>query len=270
MRKNKKLKRNNHRKKIKKSSLDFSSLKRIFIFGVGGGGLLSLCVLLGDHVMKHPPRLFDIREIVVASGTPHLSELDILKLTEIKIGDDLLTLPLKGLKEKMERYLWVKKVHLLKRYPHRLYVKIEEHKPRALVDLGGLYLINRSGAIFKKVASTDPKNFPVMTGFSKKDFKNQKGQAQYRLRQALRILDQAEKNSVIRDYGISEIHWDNREGFILYTMRPITQIKIGKSEFVEKFKRFAKAWPFIAITSKEPKMVDLTYERRVIVRYEAS
>src|SRR3990167_8361188 len=101
-------------------ALDMASFKNILIYGLGGGSLLGLLVLGGDFLMKHPPHLFDIREIIVAGSTSHLNEFDILKLSEVKIGDDLLILPLAEVKERMERYLWVKQVHLLKRYPHRL------------------------------------------------------------------------------------------------------------------------------------------------------
>ncbi|OGP15757.1 MAG: hypothetical protein A2053_02345 [Deltaproteobacteria bacterium GWA2_50_8] len=268
-----KIRRNVKRKNQKshtKSFVNFSSLKRILVYGVGGGCLLSLLVLAGDYIRKNPPHFFDIREIIVSKSTPHLNEFDILKLTEVKIGDDLLTLSLSEMKEKMERYLWIKEVHLLKRYPHRLYIKVEEHQPMAVIDIDGLYLINKEGEIFKKMASTDPKNFPVITGMSQKGLQKNKLGSHVYLSQALELLHVASREKIIREYGISEIHWDSTEGFTLYSMRPVTQIKIGKENFEKKFKKFAKAWPFIAITSDSPKIVDLTYERRVIVQFKTS
>jgi cell division protein FtsQ len=265
----KKIKKKN-RRRVQKVVLDFESFKRILIFGLGGGCLMGLLILGGHYLVNHPPRLFEIREIIVANNTAHLSELDILKLTEVKVGDDLMGLSLEDLKKKMERYLWIKQVHLLKRYPHRLYVKVEEHQPMALVGLKELYLVNQDGNIFKKAASTDPRNLPVITGIDENDFKKNSKHAQYLLQQALHLIRRALQEEVIENYGISEVNWTQKDGFILYTMRPATQIKIGKLDFEKKFKRFAKAWPFISITSKEPKIVDLTYERRIIVRFKAT
>ena len=188
----------------------------------------------------------------------------------MKIGDDLLILFLAEVKERMERYLWVKQVHLLKRYPHRLYIKVVEHQPMALIDLDGLYLINKEGEIFKKLASSDPKNFPVITGISEHDFVKHEGIARMRLQHALRLIRRAHREAVIRNYGLSEIHWEDGVGYVLYTMKPTTQIRVGEYPFDRKFDRFAKAWAFIAITSQAPKVVDLTYERRVIVRFPTS
>ena len=57
-----------HNKKVsKKVIFDFKSLKRILVYGVGGGCLIGLMILAGDYLRHNPPHLFDVREIIVSA-----------------------------------------------------------------------------------------------------------------------------------------------------------------------------------------------------------
>src|SRR5262249_39118527 len=112
-------------------------------------------------ILKNPPSFLRVKEVVVMSPLKHLSEFDLIRLAEVRKGDNILTLRLKDVRERILRYPWVKDVRLAKRFPARLFIWVEEEVPAALIELAGdtaapdLFLANPDGRIFKKLDASD-------------------------------------------------------------------------------------------------------------------
>jgi cell division septal protein FtsQ len=52
----------------------------------------------------------------------------------------------------------------------------------------------------------------------------------------------------------------------LWTGNPRLEVKIGKEDWEKRLRRFAQAWGTIRETATMPKVVDVSYEKRIIVK----
>lgn len=218
--------------------------------------ILILLVLGGRQASRN---FFTLREVVIREATPHLTEEEILKLSGIQLGANLLTLRLSGIEENLHRFSWIKEVSLLKRYPGRLYIEVKEQEPVALVFFGNWFYVSPEGTIFKKLTSEDFTNYPVLTGLEPNGSEL--------LNQAVSFLTDYQKTTASRTFGISELHWDPSEGFSVYTLRPSFRILFGQENLNKRLAQWEKVGATLSRRGENrPQFVDMTYNKRVFVK----
>lgn len=255
-------------KKKAKRTFDLMSKKHLVTTGVIGGAF----VVAGLAILIKPPPFLRVQEVMVSKPTSHLSEMDIVKLAGVKKGSPLLTLSLEKVRERILRYPWVHEVSLSKSIPGRLVIDVQEQAPVALLEMvsdseneTGLYLVNKEGKIFKKLEAGDSKDFPLLTGLDKEEIRNQ-------LKSYVRVLSWFDREE-FKDLGVSELSWHEGE-LTLFTKDPCVQISFGKDGTGEltvwesRMQRLIDAWPQIYLASKSPRAIDLTLERRLVVKNE--
>jgi len=208
-------------------------------------------------------RLFSVRDIdmnrcayvtrdEVSGILSGVAQGNIWSLSSRDIGRRLLTHP------------WVRSVSVRKVFPDRLVVRIEERKPAAMVNLDALYYVDEEGTIFKRLTAYDPKNFPIVTGFSRGELTARDAVTLQNLRKTLELLRSTE-SGVLRQ-NISEVHFDAQEGYTLVTRDSGLQLKIGMMEFREAMKRIEEALPKLSSVGQARGIVDLKTAGRIYVR----
>ncbi|MDO8461981.1 MAG: FtsQ-type POTRA domain-containing protein [Deltaproteobacteria bacterium] len=226
---------------------------------IGITGLLIALSLLLFVGRKSFRILFTLREVVIASPTAHLTEAEIIRLSGVEMESNLLTLPLSQLEKNLRRFSWVQDVSLLKRYPGRLYIEVKEQQPLAIIQIDHWYYLNKNGEIFRQLTADDSHDFPILTGVSEKPAS---------LHQAVSFIEQYQKAGPSSFFGISELHWDNKQGFSVQTLRPAFRILFGKEKLADRLKKWESVGQSLIALSgkKQPLRVDLTYEKRVFVK----
>ena len=227
---------------------------KLIIAGGGVAALLAVTLFL-------PPSIFRFREVVILGKPARLSELDLVKRMGVERGSSLLTLRLAPIRENLLKFPWIDQVTLAKAYPGRLIVSLREQEPVVLVERGGLYLVNRRGELFKKVASGDPRDFPVVTGWRdpQRDL----------LLSFIRIAESFQERELLRTVGLSEIHWDEKQGATLYTMRPVIKVALGQKEWERRLEKLEQILPEVGRDKGRPLSIDLTYAKRVFVKTQS-
>lgn len=208
-------------------------------------------------------RLFSVRDIDmnrcayvtrdeisgILSGAP---KGNIWSLSSGDIGKRLLSHP------------WVRSVSVRKSFPDRLVVRIEERKPAAMINLDTLYYVDEEGTIFKRLTAYDPKNFPIVTGFSRTELTARDAVTLQNLKKTLELL-RATESGVLRQ-NVSEVHFDAQEGYTLVTRDTGLQLKIGMMDFREAMKRVEEAMPKLSSVGQARGIVDLKTAGRIFVR----
>ena len=161
---------------------------------------------------------------------------------------------------------YVREVAVRKAFPDKLVVRIEEREPVAMINLDALYYVDERGDIFKRLTAYDPKNFPILTGFSRDDLLAKDPVTIRNLKRTIDLLRYAETGSLSRN--ISEVHYDAQDGYTLVTRDHGLQLKIGTMEFSEAMQRVEEAMPKLASLGKEKGVVDLKTAGRIYVRSE--
>jgi cell division protein FtsQ len=101
---------------------------------------------------------FTIREIRF-SGLVHAQEADLLQRRGLKPGANLFRTDLGRAARALQTHPWVASAALARRLPGEVLATIVEHRPAALVQLGGLYA-RRGRRLFKRGCSGGPSRSP--------------------------------------------------------------------------------------------------------------
>jgi cell division protein FtsQ len=208
-------------------------------------------------------RLFSVRSIdmnrcdyvtkdEVSGILSRVPQGNIWSLSSRAIGTRLLTHP------------WVRSVSVRKAFPDRLVVRIQERKPAAMINLDALYYLDEEGAIFKRLTAYDPKNFPIVTGFTQRELGARDAVALQNLKKTLELL-RCTESGVLRQ-NVSEVHFDAQEGYTLVTRDTGLQLKIGTMDFREAMKRVEVAMPKLSSVGQAKGIVDLKTAGRIFLR----
>jgi len=226
------------------------------------GGLVG-SIALGVCLTFFPPSFLRVKEVVLLNQPKHVSEFDLIRLSGITKEAPLLTLQLSKVRKQILRFPWIREVELSKRFPGRLLIEVQEQVPVALLELESLYFVNAQGIIFKKLETGDPKDLPILTGLKPEDLKTQ-------LAPLISLLQRFDRSESIKTLGISEIHQSEHGDISLFTKEPCFRVELGDVEWLDRLDRLAIAWKTIQATATHIRVVDMSFEKRIIVKQDNS
>jgi cell division protein FtsQ len=159
----------------------------------------------------------------------------------------------------------VQDVSVRKAFPDRLIVRIVERKPVAMINSDALWYVDGDGTIFKRLSAYDPKDFPIITGFGRRELASPDDVvARRNLKRTIDLLKVAEAGALGRN--LSEIHFDAQEGFTLVTRDSGLQLKLGTVDVRDAMRRIDAAVPKLAGIGPGGGVVDLKTEGRIFIR----
>ncbi|HYQ81805.1 MAG TPA: FtsQ-type POTRA domain-containing protein [Anaeromyxobacteraceae bacterium] len=202
---------------------------------LSGVAVLAAAGYLGWQLLASTD-LLRIREVRF-QGTIRASPAELLALSPVRPGDQLLTADLPALERAVARHPWVRSAEARRRLPAAVEVRVEERDPGALVDLGGLYLVDRQAQVFKRAAPGDGLDLPVVTGFTRDDYLQRRADLEPLLAGALALLDGYAREGLSAFGAVSEIHVDPDEGVTLYIGEEATQVRLGVGDLPQKLER---------------------------------
>jgi cell division protein FtsQ len=174
------------------------------------------------------------------------------------------SVPAREVSRKLSAHPWIRAVSVRKAFPDRLVVRIEEHRPVAMVNLDALWYVNSEGKPFKRLTTYDPKNLAIITGFSVKELRSGDAVTVRNFRRTLELLQLAEAGPLRKN--LSEVHFDPQDGYTLVTRDTGVQFKIGGMDFQKAVRRIEQALPRLSSLGNSPGIVDLKTEGRIFVR----
>ena len=74
-----------------------------------------------------------VRQVVFVEELPHTRRPDIEQALPVALQGNFFSINLEAVRGELERLPWVRKVELRRVWPARLEVKVEEHRPAAVV-----------------------------------------------------------------------------------------------------------------------------------------
>jgi len=215
---NKRKKLKSNRRKQEKQPRDWKQLfHRLLRIGIasGSGFLLASGALLTVQMLLESG-YFGVKLVRVEQQV-RVSEGDILDASDIKLGDSLFDLELHMIGRKIEEHPWIARAEVERSFPDQVVIRVVERQARAIIDLDYLYYVDRQGVAFKMLESGDELDYPVITGIDRQYLLDHPDQTQNSLDLALSLMDQLEQRKLFNLDDVSEIHFDQQEGLIIYT-----------------------------------------------------
>lgn len=218
-------------------------------------GLAALGAHRGWRYLTGGPAL-RIAEIRFASSQRATAE-ELRDLSPVKAGDNLLLADVDAMARALERHPWVARAEVRRRYPPALEVSITERRAVALVDLGGLYLVDPGGHVFKRAAPGDGLDLPLVTGFTRDDYVQRRGDVEPLLQGALSLAVAWAEAGLGRQLPLAEIHLDGTEGVTVYAGEQGTQIRLGGGEAAPKLQRLQTVLAALRAEGKTAEVIHL-------------
>lgn len=232
----------------------------VSVFLVASGGLLTAQMLLESGY-------FGVEKIRVENQS-RVTEADVLDASDIQLGDSLFELDLFMIGRKIEENPWISKAEVERSFPNQVVIRIEERQPRAIIDLDYLYYVDRQGSVFKMLESGDLLDFPVITGIDRQYLLEEPEKTHQSLELALSLMDQLESRTLFNLDDVSEIHFDERLGLIVYTRTGGVPVRMGYENFSPKLNRLETVFKELEPRLMALKYIDLNVTDRVIVKVD--
>jgi cell division protein FtsQ len=192
---------------------------------------------------------------IVFEGLARATADELLALSPAKRGDPILFVDVAAVEAALARHPWVKRVAVRRTLARALRVVVEERTPAALVDLGGLYLVDDGGDVFKRAAAGDGLDLPLVTGLARVDWVQRRGAAEPLLAGALALARSwARRGAPAR---LSEIHVDPGDGVTLYVGDDGTEVRLGNGDYEAKLARLQKMLSVLGAEGKKAEVLHL-------------
>jgi len=265
--KQKKIKTN--RRKQEKQPRDWKKLfHRLLRIGIASGsGFLLVSGALLTAQMLLESGYFGVRQVSVAQQQ-RVSEEEILEASDIKLGDSLFDLELHMIGRKIEEHPWIARADVERSFPDQVVIRVVERQARAIIDLDYLYYIDRSGEVFKMLEAGDELDYPVITGITRQYLLDHPEQSHGYLIMALQLMEELDNRKTFNLEDVSEIHFEQQEGLILYTRIGGVPIHLGKQGFAAKLRRLERIYNDLEPRLLALKYIDLNVTDRVIVKVD--
>jgi cell division protein FtsQ len=206
--------------------------------------------------------IFSVREVRF-SGLSHAAEADLLTRSGLRVGENLMSVDLAAAARAIEGHPWVVSARLSRRLPGALLVEISEHRAVAQVQLGGLYLLDDEGRVFKRAGPEDAVDLPLLTGLSRDEWLRDRGSSQLRLYSALRLLE-AWREEGFAGPSLSEVRLEEDGRFTAFAREPagLQEIRLGPSDLKLQLHRLAQLRAALARRGEHAARIDLDSQAR--------
>ncbi len=172
---------------------------------------------------------------MIFEPTRHVDDARLRELLAIAPGTNILSLEPEELAGRIVADPWVLRANVTRELPDGLRVVVEEHEPAAVLMAGHFYLVDRNGALFKRLAPSERGQLPIITGIGRESLLADTADAKQAIARALNIVDiYASK----RRPRLGEVHLGAGGEVTLYTAELGTELRLGRGPAQTKLARY--------------------------------
>lgn len=173
---------------------------------------------------------------LVVTGENRLSEKLVLQQAQIKKGINIFSLNLSKARKRLLAHSWIVEAEVSRELPSGINIRIQEHKPLAILDLGRKFIINTSGEIFKEMAASDPDHLPIISGLQFSDINLRGKPLSIPFKAVMNVMELGQKSESVLPYKqLKLIQVDREMGLTIYAFDRIKAIKIGYNNYPDKY-----------------------------------
>lgn len=222
-------------------------------------GLMVGAVLYGAYVMVFEKSVFAIRTIKIDGDVRHIGADVIKELAKVEHGSSLFRTNVFTVRERIARHPWVAEVAVRRKLPHTLWIYVTERQPLALVAGKNLQYVDETGALFP-AGNNRLEDLPVLTGFP--------ADQSAEFKQAFALIQEFLASPLGDMLGLSEVHYDNAQGYSILTGTQGIQIRLGWDQFADKLNRVVAMWPAMHSENYTPLYLDTTVAGKIVAKYD--
>jgi cell division protein FtsQ len=213
----------------------FATGLKFIVFLLGGVVLSLSCVFIHDVVTQCD--FFRAKKITI-TGLHRLSEQQVLQQARIEPNANILSVNLDLARKRLLRHPWIAEARVARELPDTIAIAIREQEPLAVIDLGGKFIINTRGEVFKAWEQKDTTDLPLVTGLAFSDIRLPMDKGSLGFEALMGVLQIGQiSGGVLPNRRVRRIHVDQDLGLTLYAFDEKTVVKLGYRDFPEKLRR---------------------------------
>ena len=239
---------------------------------VAGGTILigvSLGLAWGAHHYALTTPRFALTDLNI-QGQRRLTKEEILSLSNIRLGQNLLSFEPEAVEAALVTSPWVESARVIRRMPGTLNVQLVEREARAKAWLGEkFFLVSEKGEPFKEMLPGDPEDLPIISGISLAELARDRRAEVGRLGQAIDLLNEYEHTSLGAELQVEELHWRDDGAVDLTVGKTGLALHLGTPPWKRKLLRATSAVAQARAQGAMPAALFLDNEahpERVVVR----
>jgi cell division protein FtsQ len=223
-------------------------------------------VLIFGHDLLTQCDFFKARQIQI-SGLHQVSRQEVIRLGRIGPEANILAVNLKLVRQRLLSHPYIAEASVGRQMPDRLIIRVKEHSPVAILDLGRRFLVNAKGDIFKEMESADPQRLPRIVGLDFSDISVGDMPRSRAYEAVLEVLELGRQpQSAIPLGQIRRIEVDRDIGLTVFAQDRIGAVKIGYNDYASKFRILKRVMHYLERDQKTNRFrsIDLHNLNRII------
>ncbi len=140
----------------------------IFVIAGMAALMAASCLFVFVHDVLTQCDYFKAQSLKI-DGIQRLTQKEIVEQARLSKDINVLAVNLSMVRKRLMAHPWIAEAEVRREIPSGLFIRITEHQPLAVVDLGKKYIINEQGRIFKEWTASDPDTLPLITGLELAD-----------------------------------------------------------------------------------------------------
>lgn len=174
------------------------------------------------------------------TGNQRVAAEELQQLSGLTPGTNIFAVSPDEAARRVGQHPWIASAAVRRRLPDRITIEVAEREAVALLRVGGLYLVDAEGTVFKRLEPGDPVDLPVITGVDVDRYREDRSGSRTDLLEALELLRLFEESGLSARAALSEIHLEPDGELSLYTLDEATHIRLGRPPFRRKLQRLAR------------------------------
>lgn len=185
-------------------------------------------------------------ENLAVIGAERLTRQQILDQAQVTNGTNIYSLNLSMARKRLLAHPWIAEAEVSREPPSGVNIRVKEHNPIAVIDLGRKFLINAHGEIFKEMTTSNFEHLPVIKGLEFSDINVQGEPRSAPFSAVMDVLELGQKpDSVLPNTLIKKINVDREIGITIYAFDRIKSIKIGYDNYQDKYAKLKNVLSFL-------------------------
>jgi len=233
------------------------------------GAVSFLFILAHDALVQSP---YFKAETIAVAGNHRLSTQAVLEQAKIGVGDNILQVNLKLVRYNLLANPWIAGADVERDLPNIIRIRIREHEPVAVVELGRPFLLSDSGEVFKSLDPADDVQVPMVRGLSPSDVDPTRSGQSPALRAVMEVLRLTRLyGSVLPTISAQSVQVDHEMGLTLQGFENGMAVRLGFGDYESKLNRLRDMIAYLRGGEQllNVGLLDLNDLDRVVVRPSA-
>jgi cell division septal protein FtsQ len=231
------------------------------------GALAAAVAVLANWLLTAPR--FALAAVEVR-GTSRLSEEEILAAAGIRPGENFFSVHPEQVVFRLTAIPLVRHAHVIRAFPNRVTLVVEERRPFTLVHAGRLYWMDEEGVPLVQEPQAVVPDLPVISGLTPEELFSAAGNPSGgwvapsdRTLAAVALLRSLLRSGSELRREISEIDVSRAEGLVLYTVDGV-EVRLGNDWREEQLARLEGVLAEVALRKEPVASIDLRFKDLVV------